>query len=136
MPAFLAPIAVRLAAVGALLLVLAALWWRMDAAVERADAADREVARLQDEMTRADAAVKQAAVVNQAMRDAILRQNTEIQTAKALVATHEANAQAARRAADARAAAGRAEDTQRRARLDTPSPAEMNAVLRASVGAM
>ncbi len=136
MPPFLASIGVRLAAVAALGLVLVALWWRMGAAVERAEVAETKVAELGQRVIQADAAVKQATVVNQAMRDAILRQNTEIQAAKAEAVKLEAAAAAARRAADVRAAAGRAEDTQRRARLDTPSPAEMNAVLRASVGTM
>ncbi len=131
-----AKLGVKLAIIGAVALVVVALVWRCSVLEGQRDAADREIARLRGEMDRADRAVQQAAQVNHAMRDTILRLNTENEANRARASKLEADATAARRAAAQAAQAARTEDTQRRARLDKPSAAEMSAVLRGIVGAM
>lgn len=122
-------------AIGCCLLV-AVLMWRHDAVVDERDALREKVTELGQRLTRADAEVKQAAVVNGAMRDAIVRQNTEIQAARSVAAKLEADARAARTRLAADQEAARRDDSARRARLDKPSAAELNAVLRGVVGAM
>lgn len=131
-----ARLGVKLAIIGAVALVVVALAWRCSVLEGQRDAADREVARLRSEMDRADRAVQQAARVNEAMRTTILRLNAENEANRAKAGKLEADATAARRAAALAAQTARAEDTQRRARLDKPSAAEMSAVLRAIVGTM
>lgn len=136
MPPVLAAIGFRgFIAIGCCLLV-AVLTVRYDAALDERDALRDKVTELGQRVIRADAEVKQAAVVNQAMRDAIVRQNTEIQAAKAVVAKLEADARAARTRLAADQEAARRDDSARRARLDKPTAAELNAVLRGVVGAM
>ena len=135
-PPVLAAIGFRGAiAIGCCLLV-AVLMWRYDAVVDERDALREKVTELGRRVIRADTEVKQAAVVNQAMRDAIVRQNTDIQAARAVVAKLEADARAARTRLAADQEAARRDDTARRARLDKPTAAELNAVLRGVVGAM
>ncbi len=135
-PPVLAAIGVRGAiAIGCCLLV-AVLALRYDAVVDERDALRAKVTELGQRVIRADAEVKQAAVVNQAMRDAIVRQNADIQAARAVAAKLEADARAARTRLAADQEAARRDDSARRARLDKPSAAELNAVLRGVVGAM
>lgn len=135
-PPFLAAIGVRGAIVIGCCLLVAALALRYDAVVDERDSLQTKVAELGQRVTKADAEVKQAAVVNQAMRDAIVRQNADIQAARAVVAKLEADARAARTRLAADQEAARRDDSARRARLDKPSAAELNAVLRGVVGAM
>lgn len=132
----LARVGVKLAVVAAVALVIVSLAWRCSVLGAEADKHKREVARLNGEMDRADQAVQQAARVNDAMRDAILRLNAENEANRSKAARLEADASAARRAAAQAAQLARSEDAQRRARLDKPSAAEMSAVLRGIVGAM
>ncbi len=132
----LARVGVKLAVVAAVALVIVSLAWRCSVLGAEADKQAREVARLNGEMDRADQAVQQAARVNGAMRDTILRLNAENEANRTQTAKLEAEASAARRAAAQAAQLARSEDAQRRARLDKPSAAEMSAVLRGIVGAM
>lgn len=131
-----AKLGLKLAIIGAVALVVGALAWRCSVLEAQRDAAVREVARLRSEMDRADRVVQQAGRVNDAMRATILRLNAENEANRAKASKLEADATAARRAAAQAAQLARAEDTQRRARLDKPSAAEMSAVLRGIVGAM
>lgn len=132
----LARVGVKLAVVAAVALVIVSLAWRCSVLGAEAAKQAREVARLNGEMDRAHQAVQQAARVNGAMRDTILRLNAENEANRTQAAKLEAEAFAARRAAAQAAELARSEDSQRRARLDKPSAAEMSAVLRGIVGAM
>lgn len=129
-------VGVKFAVIAAVAVVIVSLAWRVS--VHKAEAAKqaREVVRLTGELDRAGQAVQQAERVNGAMRDTILRLNVENVANKAKASKLEAEASAARRAAAQAAQLARAEDAQRRARLDKPSAAEMSAVLRGIVGAM
>lgn len=137
---FLAAILTRLGIKGiaiiAAILVVAAMAWRYEHIKSSRDALESEVTVLEAKLVTANAAVKQAGVVNQAMRDAIVRQNGLIDEARAQAVQLEAAARTARAVVAKQQAASRELDVKRRARLDAPSAAEMNAVLRSVVGAM
>lgn len=131
-----AALGVKLAIIGAIAVVVVGLAWRCNALGKDLAAAGREVDRLSGEVQRADLVVTQAKTVNDALRAAVLRQNADIEAAKATVAKLEAESRAARARLASDQAAARETDSARRARLDKPSAAEMNAVLRGVVGAM
>lgn len=135
-PPFLAAIGVRGAiAIGCCLLV-AGLMWRYDAVRDERDSLRGKVGEMGRRVLQADAAVAQAAVVNQAMRDALQAQNAAIVDARAAVAKLEADARKAGAALAARRAADQQVDRARRARADLPPAAEMTAVVREIVEAM
>ena len=78
----------------------------------------------------------EAKAINTRMQAALQAMSQANAQAVAKAARLEADAQAARHAIAARAAAADAEDTKRRARADLPTPDEMNAVLRAATEGM
>lgn len=131
-----ARIGVKVIVFAVLCFTLAGLAWRCQYLSTARDVAEIKLESLGNLVTAADLAVNRANTVNQTMRDAVLRLNAENVAMKEQNTKLEATAAQARALVAKRVAGERAEDLSRRARLDKPTAAEMNAVLRGIVGTM
>lgn len=140
MPPFLAELlakqGARLILVGLVLALVLGCAWRYQYVSTARTVAEAKVADLGAKVVAASNAVAEAKAINTRMQAAMQAMSQANAQAVAKAARLEADAQAARHAIAARAAAADAEDTKRRARVDAPSPDEFNAVLRGVAGAM
>lgn len=126
----------RLLFVGLALAIVVGCVWRYQYVATARTVAEAKVAELGAKVIAANNTVVEAKAINTRMQAALQAMSQANAQAVAKAARLEADAQAARHAIAARAAAADAEDTKRRARVDAPSPDEFNAVLRGVAGAM